>query len=257
MGKTKRRRSSGARATSVSKPAQKRVPPTRAPWISGLEDAIQAFAMIRGSGIPTRNRIAYVLLDSTLEIAARQYLKYVKDITLDHPNHRRRDVLVKMLRDKLQLDDEIWQHLSWFYDQRNPMYHEEANQTIPDGVLTDFLQLFSFLLEAMFDINVEEVLARPLPTNRSAPAGVRLTVDPKQLKTKTDALVWVVGTNAIHGADEALAALGRLGWGGKITKQVINATFAGRPYFYREDETGIVKLSEAGKIKMARVASSS
>src|SRR5438093_12649760 len=75
------------------------------PYTGGLADALRCVGMIRSAPLPTRNRLAFLTLDSTLEIAMRLFLKHKKRITLDPLKHRRRDVLIGMMKKNMKQDD--------------------------------------------------------------------------------------------------------------------------------------------------------
>src|SRR2546426_886763 len=109
------------------------------PPISGISDGLRCVGLIEASSLPTRNRLAFLTLDSVLEISIRVFLKHKRRITMDPVKHRRRDVLIEMAKKNLRVVDEsVWDHVTYCYtDIRCPLYHEASDMTVTDAMLED------------------------------------------------------------------------------------------------------------------------
>src|SRR5260370_34374937 len=116
------------------------------PPVAGISDGLRCFGMIQASALGTRNRLAFLTLDSVLEIATRVFLKHKRKITLDPIKHRRRDVLISIAKKNLSVDDSVWDHVTYCYtDIRCPLYHEASDMTVTDAMLEDYLETVGYL----------------------------------------------------------------------------------------------------------------
>src|SRR5262245_1119663 len=130
-----------------------------APFTAGIEDGLRCVALIRRSRLGTKNRLAFLTLDSVLEISPRVFLKHRRRLTLDPVKHRRRDVLVSMAKKHLQVDNSVWEQLTYCYeDIRCPLYHQASDMTVTDAMLDDFADTVTYLINQMFGIDAVSVI---------------------------------------------------------------------------------------------------
>lgn len=201
--------------------------------------------MIRSSALPTRNRLAFLTLDSTLEIGMRLFLKHRKKVTLDPVKHRPRHVLLDMMKKNMKQDDDLWNQLTYCYENiRCPLYHEASDMTVTDVVLDDFQETVCFLLKEMFGLDAtaavdEGTPAEPAPSGGSAASSVNL----RDL-TKIDAVVLAVGRGPQRDAVAILAALRSLGYTARLDPSTISVYLSRGGYFFKDPADSLWKLTE-------------
>lgn len=218
------------------------------PWALGLIEALKCVGMIRSTNLQTRNRLAVLMLDSTLEIAIRQYLTNVKKITLDDKQHRHRDVLMKIAKGHIKLEDEVWDHLNYFWTTRNPQYHQEANVVVTDVVYAEFEGIVAHVLKVLYGIE-SQVYLSPNADDLFMRAARRDAVDPAKLKSKVDIVIRAVSDGDIKGPSDLQQVLKRLGIRKKIGDDEARV-YLNSNYFYK-DEHGFRRLSQAGLAKLS------
>jgi len=222
-----------------------------APWLLGIIEALKCVALIRSSILSSRNRLSLIMLDSTLEISLRQYLQNIKKITLDPKEHRPRYRLFDIAQKNINVPSEVWDHLNYYWNTRNPQYHQDANISVPDAVYQEFAELVCFMLSKMFNIESKEYLEFPIEQLVSASKPDVLKVDPKRINSKTDAIVAAVATSEITKTQDVQEALKKLGIRFKFSDHEIRSYLSQR-YFYK-DENGIRRLSLTGKERLAKL----
>jgi hypothetical protein len=201
--------------------------------------------MIRAAPLPTKNRLAFLTLDSTLEIAMRLFLKHKNRITLDPQKHRRRDVLLDMMKKNMKQDDDLWDQLTYCYENiRCPLYHEASDMTVTDVMLDDFQETVCFLLKEMFGIDAAATVAEGAPAESepsSVPSGS--LVDLNRL-TKVDAVVLSVGREPRKDASAILSDLRSLGYTARLDLNTISAYLSRGGYFFKDPADGLWRLTE-------------
>ncbi len=222
-----------------------------APWLLGIIEALKCVALIRSSILSSRNRLSLIMLDSTLEISLRQYLQNIKKITLDPKEHRPRYRLFDIAQKNINVPSEVWDHLNYYWNTRNPQYHQDANISVPDAVYQEFAELVCFMLNKMFNIESKEYLEFPIEQLLSASKPDVLKVDPKRINSKIDAIVAAVATSEITKTQDVREALKKLGIRFKFSDHEIRSYLSQR-YFYK-DENGIRRLSLTGKGRLAKL----
>jgi hypothetical protein len=106
------------------------------PWVRGLQEAICVADMIRDNRrYEHRSRIALILLDSTLEIAFKEYLlrevreKYSKD-RIKNIMDNRADVHKEVQKQGLIISETDLSKIEYYYDIRCKLVHEKASVVI-------------------------------------------------------------------------------------------------------------------------------
>lgn len=220
------------------------------PWALGLIEALKCVGMIRASNLQTKNRLAMLMLDSTLEIAIRQYLTNVKKITLDDKQHRHRDTLIRIAKGHIDLEAEVWDHLKYFWMTRNPQYHQEANVVVTDVVFGEFQDIVSHILKILYGIDSHAHLST-LPSELFAADSTSNSVDFTKLKSKTEIVIAAVSSGDIKGPAELNQVLKKLGIKKKL-KDVEARVYLNNNYFYKDDQ-GFRRLSGAGLTKLSSI----
>jgi len=115
----------------------------RCPWTEGLRDGVIATDLLYKAHLAQKNRIALIVLDSTLEIAFKDYLVHVKKIGRD--KFRKiidyRTEVIKEVRLSTQVSEEDWGQLEYYYKLRCDLIHEKASAVIPDKDIVNYRAL--------------------------------------------------------------------------------------------------------------------
>jgi len=222
-----------------------------APWLLGIIEALKCVALIRSSTLSTRNRLSLVMLDSTFEISLRQYLQNVKKITLDPKEHRPRFRLFDIAKKHINIPPEVWDHLDYFWNTRNPQYHQDANISVPDTVYNEFAELITFMLDKMFNIKSKEYLEFQAQQLVSHGKVDNVHIDLKRIASKIDAIIAVVATSEISRAEDVQVGLRKLGLPFKFSDHEIRS-YLSQKYFYKNEE-GFRKLSLVGNERLKQL----
>lgn len=133
------------------------------PWTTGLYEGVIATYLLTRSHLKERNRIALIVLDSTLEIAFKDYLAN------ETANSVSDDRLIQLAKDRRQLVDEVVkqcpslvdesarQQLDYFYRLRCKLVHERSNAGINPDDLESYRHLVQNTLRKMYGIRFVEV----------------------------------------------------------------------------------------------------
>jgi hypothetical protein len=101
----------------------------RQPWTLGLLEALAAVDLVIRSRLETKNRIALILIDSTIEIAFKEYLVKNLDLlqgeTLKGLLEDRTRAIAK-IRTRIGFNDELIERITHYYTARNRLVHERA-----------------------------------------------------------------------------------------------------------------------------------
>lgn len=223
----------------------------QAPWLSGIIEALKCVSLIRSSTLSSRNRLSLIILDSTLEISLRQYLQNVKKVTLDPIAHRPRHTLFEIAKKNIDVPTEVWDHLGYYWNTRNPQYHQDANISVQDTVYQEFADLVCFMLDKMFNINSKEYLEFPAEQLASSSTSDAVRIDPKKITSKIDTLIAVLAEPKT-GTREVGEALKQLGTKHKFSNNAIRA-YLSQKYFYK-DELGLFRLSLTGRDRLKQLS---
>jgi len=127
------------------------------PWTKGHYESIIAVEEISKLKIEQGNRIAMLLLDSTLEIAFKDYL--VNESGSRYNVGR----LAALMSNRVDVHTEVgslirvkngtWNKVNYFYNLRCELVHKRIAVTISDSDLDNFRDLVEYLLKKMFRLN--------------------------------------------------------------------------------------------------------
>jgi len=157
------------------------------PWIRGVVDTLVGASLIRNSGIPTKNRLAVILVDSAFETACRAFLTHTAKIKLDQ-KHSQRENLVKAVKAKLaQIEDSVWENIDYYYTEiRCDFYHQSAGKTVTDSDLLDYQETVEFVIDRAFNIRVGNLVKAKLESLQQA--GVSSVNEETQLSIPLDSI---------------------------------------------------------------------
>jgi hypothetical protein len=126
------------------------------PWTVGLYESIIAVDWILKQSLSQKNRIALVLLDSTLEIAFKEYL--VNDSGTAYSDKK----LLGTFSDRTQVHNEVAKHLklsqaTWkkvnhYYKLRCLLTHQKASLTVSDADTLQFRGMVEDILKKLFKL---------------------------------------------------------------------------------------------------------
>ena len=126
------------------------------PWTQGILEADAAIELIRHQRFDQKNRLALILLDSTLEIAYKDFL------VNDSGQHYTDAQLVALFKARHLVEAEIkkfvtisatlWQKLKFYYGLRNKLVHERSTAGIADDEIEDFKATAHKVLARLFKL---------------------------------------------------------------------------------------------------------
>jgi hypothetical protein len=124
------------------------------PWSTGLQDSIIAADVISNLNVLHKNRIALILIDSSLEIGYKEYLVNEQNIGLNSFKkiaENRSDVQKEVFKtiSVLQEDEKKINH---YYRLRCDLIHQRATPNISDDDIKDYRKIVEDLLLKMFGL---------------------------------------------------------------------------------------------------------
>lgn len=130
------------------------------PWTKGLYEGIIAADLISKQHLEQRNRIAFIVLDSTLEIAFKEYLVnesggIYSDAKLLSIFSRRTSVYDEIKR-YVDIKADIWKKIDHYYHLRCKFVHERATVGINDSQIDDFRQVVEGILAKLYKLKFRE-----------------------------------------------------------------------------------------------------
>lgn len=124
------------------------------PWAAGILDSVIAVDLIYKHSLGQKNRISLILLDSTLEIAYKEYLVNEKEIG----NRRFKEIcdnrteVQKEVQKYITISAPIVKKIDHYYRLRCDLIHQRATPNINDSQVEDFREIVETLLRDMFDL---------------------------------------------------------------------------------------------------------
>ncbi len=133
----------------------------KAPYTTGLIEAMGLVEVVRKQKILTKNRAALILLDSNFEIALKEYI--VSETTLFPPFEytdkkitslfkQRTSVINEVKRHVPQLTTELLKKVNHYYGLRNKLIHERTTIPISDQQIDDYEETIQKVLRLLFKI---------------------------------------------------------------------------------------------------------
>lgn len=112
------------------------------PFVKGLYESVIAVEVIQKQKMLTqRNRICWIILDSCVEIACKEYLVNIESsgISDDRLQGLNRKSLQEEVEKHVLSDDPIWRRFRYNYQIRNNFVHRKADATVSDDDIQSFL----------------------------------------------------------------------------------------------------------------------
>lgn len=133
---------------------------TQQPWTLGFIEAIAATEVLKRQRFDTGNRMALIFLDSTYEIALKEFMVHSpKDFPINVYNDTKikeifkaRHIVVKEITSKVSIPDELLRRASHYYDLRNKLIHERATVGVTDNDIRNYRDVIERILSILFGL---------------------------------------------------------------------------------------------------------
>lgn len=129
------------------------------PWTKGLYEGVIAADLIFKQRLEQKNRIALIVLDSTLEIAFKEYL--VNDSGAAYSDAKllnifgNRHTVHAEIKKYVRISGADWKQVNHFYNTRCKLIHEKATSGISDDQVQNFRGLVERLLTKLYKIKFD------------------------------------------------------------------------------------------------------
>lgn len=125
------------------------------PWAAGLLDSIIAADSIFKTSLSQKNRICLIILDSTLEIAYKEFLVNEKQIGIQSFNRiaQNRTLVENEVTTHLTISNSILAKIAFYYKLRCDLIHQRATPNITDTQIEDYRAIVEDLLQQMFGLD--------------------------------------------------------------------------------------------------------
>jgi hypothetical protein len=132
------------------------------PWTLGLVEAVAATDLISRQRFHNKNRIALLLLDSTFEIALKEFIVHDttrfprkdfgdEQLRLLFANRTR---VIETIRKKVHIPDPLLERANHYYGIRNKLVHERATGEVVENDIRNYRQVVQQILQILFGINI-------------------------------------------------------------------------------------------------------
>lgn len=126
------------------------------PWTLGMIEGIAAVDVIRKQRFETGNRIALILLDSTFEIALKEYIVHTDNLNLRGRSltqiFENRDEAISVVGQKVDLGEDNLRKISHYYMMRNKLIHERATVDVTGADISNYGETVRDSLMVLFDL---------------------------------------------------------------------------------------------------------
>jgi hypothetical protein len=135
----------------------------QAPWTLGLVEAIAAVDAVRRQPLETKNRHALILLDSTFEIALKEFIVHRTDL---FPSNKfgdkelmilfaNRRAVIKVIEDNVPtITPGLLARAQHYYNIRNKLIHERATVGVLDSDIRNYRLVVQQVLQILFGVDV-------------------------------------------------------------------------------------------------------
>ncbi len=124
------------------------------PWTQGLYESLVAIEVIARQKLAQRNRIILILLDSTIEIAIKEFLIHNQKIGIGKFNsikNNRTDIQNELKRYK-RIAKKYWDKVDYYYKLRCDLIHERSTPMISDEHTYDYWEIVKLFLRRLFGL---------------------------------------------------------------------------------------------------------
>jgi hypothetical protein len=129
------------------------------PWTKGLYEGIIAADLISKHRLEQKNRIALIVLDSTLEIAFKEYLVYESGTAYNDAKllsiFGNRMTVHNEVKKYIRLTATTWKKIEHFYHLRCKLVHERGTVGISDDQILNFREVVEKVLSKLYKLRFE------------------------------------------------------------------------------------------------------
>ena len=133
------------------------------PWLLGLVEGIDAVDLLERSPLETKNRFSLIVLDSTFEIALKEFIVHNKklfsprefDDAAIAALFKKRTEVIKVVREKVTISDDIIDLAGHYYEMRNKLIHERVTADVRSDDVRKYRTVVESVLHTLFDVNFE------------------------------------------------------------------------------------------------------
>ncbi|MEE9176515.1 MAG: ATP-binding protein [Thermodesulfobacteriota bacterium] len=131
------------------------------PWAKGLYESIAAVDLIFKQHYEQKNRICLILLDSTLEIAFKEYL--VNDSGEPYNDRRLLELfgnrinVHKEIKKHIKLKSSTWRKVKHYYYLRCKLIHERATVGLSDSEIENYREVVQIVLNKLFKLKFDDL----------------------------------------------------------------------------------------------------
>jgi Histidine kinase-, DNA gyrase B-, and HSP90-like ATPase len=130
------------------------------PWVRGLYEGIISADLIAKQDLEQRNRIALIVLDSTLEIAFKEYLVNESGTQYGDAQlltiFKNRATVQSEMKKYVKIKSDLWKKIDHYYGLRCKLIHERATVGIHDNQITDFRGVVEQVLTKLYKLKFGE-----------------------------------------------------------------------------------------------------
>jgi hypothetical protein len=125
------------------------------PWSTGLLESVIALEAITKLPLSQKNRIGLIVLDSTVEIAYKEYL--VNEVGIGMGSFKKiagtRGSVQEEVLKHLDVPAETVKKIEYYYKHRNDLIHQRATPNVSDEQISSYRTIVEELLHNMFGLN--------------------------------------------------------------------------------------------------------
>jgi hypothetical protein len=130
------------------------------PWVAGLIESVEIVDLVRKRSLETAGRVALILLDSTLEIAFKEFL--VNSVATETYGDDRlgrlfagpRAQLESEMKRHVSLPADVWRKIRYYYRIRCDLTHRRATVDISQRNIDDYRATVVLVLEKLFGTTI-------------------------------------------------------------------------------------------------------
>ena len=129
------------------------------PWTRGLYEGVIAADLILRQPLDQRNRLALIVLDSTLEIAFKDYLVNESKTQFSESSllslFSKRNQVHQEVKKHVRISRDDWKKIDHFYNLRCKLIHERASAGVSDNDVADFEKVVEGTLKKLFGLKFD------------------------------------------------------------------------------------------------------
>jgi hypothetical protein len=127
------------------------------PWTLGILEAIAAVEIISRQKLQTKNRIALLLLDSSFEIALKEFIVHTQGLNFGGRSLEKifenRDEVISIVRQKITIHPKIIDKVKHYQLLRNKLIHERATVDVTDSDISNYMETIQHVLTLLFGMS--------------------------------------------------------------------------------------------------------